>query len=289
MFRLRHLDRKFPVDRKFLSVLGATVIVASISVGAVAQVPIEQSRPQRPSFDVASVRVHDPNDGKERDNYQAYPGGRFTSSNASLWMLIHYAFQLQPYQVSGIPDWIKSEHYDVDAKPAEAHPNFDDIPLMLQRVLEDRFQLKYHWETREQRVYELVVMKRGKLSASILKGDCPSPLSNPEWLPKDAPCGCLANSPGHTKGYNLTASNLAGSLSWLLSKPVSDKTNLAGRYDVELRWTPESMEMRSDAFSEQDAPNVFTAIQEQLGLRLQPARGPVRVLVIDHVGKPSDN
>lgn len=123
-------------------------------------------------------------------------------------------------------------------------------------------------------------MKPGKLSASILKGDCPPPLSNPEWLPIDAPCGSLANSPGHTKGYNLTASDLAGNLSWLLSKPVSDKTNLAGRYDVE---------MRSDAPSEQDAPNIFTAIQEQLGLKLQPARGPVRVFVIDHVEKPSDN
>jgi uncharacterized protein (TIGR03435 family) len=74
-----------------------------------------------------------------------------------------------------------------------------------------------------------------------------------------------------------------------LSKPVSDKTNLAGTYDVELQWTPESIEMRSDASSEQDAPNIFTAIQEQLGLRLQPARIPVHVFVIDHVEKPSDN
>jgi uncharacterized protein (TIGR03435 family) len=289
MFRLQHLDKKILVDRKFLSVLGATVFIALISIGAIAQVPIEQSRPQQPSFEVASIRVHDPNDSKERDNYQAYPGGRFTSSNASLWMLIHYAFQLQPYQITGIPGWIKSEHYDVDAKPAEAHSNFDDIPLMLQGVLGDRFQLKYHWETREQPVYDLVVMKPGKLRASILKGDCPPYLSNPEWPPKDAPCGGLANSPGHTKGYNLTASDLAGSLSWLLSKHVSDKTNLAGRYDVELRWTPESIEMRSDASSEQDDPNIFTAIQEQLGLKLKPARGPVRVFVIDHVEKLSGN
>ena len=277
------------LNRKCLSVIGATVIVAMMSIGAITQVPIVQSRPRRPVFEVASVRVHDPNDSKEKNNYQAYPGGRFTSSNASLWMLIHYAFQLQPYQITGIPGWIKSEHYDVDAKPAEAHPNFDDIPLMLQGVLEDRFQLKYHWETREQRVYDLVVIKPGKLSTSILKGDCPPPFSNPDWLPKDAPCGGLANSPGHTKGYNLTASELAGSLSWLLSKPISDKTNLAGRYDVELQWTPESIEMGSDASSEQEAPNIFTAIQEQLGLKLQQAKGPVRVFVIDHVEKPSDN
>jgi uncharacterized protein (TIGR03435 family) len=284
MFRLQHLDREF------LTVLCALVIVASISTGATAQVPTEPSGPQRPSFEVASVRTHDPNDIEDTDNFQPYPGGRFTASNCSLWMLIHYAFEVQPYQITGTPGWIKSEHYDVDAKPAEADPNFDDIHLMVQVLLEDRFQLKYHWETKEQPGYDLVVMRPDKLSASILKGDCPPSLSNSELLPKGAACGSLANSPGHTKGYNLTASDLAGSLSWLLSKPISDKTNLTGRYDVELRWTPESIEMRSNASSEQDVPNIFTATQEQLGLKLQPSRVPVRVFVIDHIEKkPSDN
>jgi uncharacterized protein (TIGR03435 family) len=283
MFQSQHFGGKF------LVLSGAIVIVAAVSMGAIAQVSKEQPLPGRPSFEVASVRIHDPNDSKARDNYQAYPGGRFTSSNASLWMLIHYAFQLQPYQIPDLPKSIKSEHYDVDAKPAEADANFDNIPLRLQGLLEDRFQLKYHWETRELPIYSLVIIKSGKLRASILKSDCPPPLANPEWLPKDAPCGGLENSSGHTKGYNLTAGDLAANLSWLLSKPISDKTNLAGRYDVELRWTPESVEMRSDASSEHEAPNVFTAIQEQLGLKLQPARGPVRVFVIDHVEEPSGN
>jgi uncharacterized protein (TIGR03435 family) len=107
--------------------------------------------------------------------------------------------------------------------------------------------------------YELVVVKPGKLRESIIKGDCPPPLSNSDGLPKDAPCGGLPNSPGHTKGYNLTASDLAGNLSWLLSKPISDKTNLAGRYDVELRWTPESIEMRSDGSLRHESPDIFTA------------------------------
>lgn len=214
-----------------------------------------------------------------------YPGGRFTASNCSLWMLIHYAFQVQPYQITRAPSWIKSEHYDVDAKPAETHPT-DDVPPMLQVLLEDRFQLKYHWEAREQPGYDLVVMKPGKLRASIVKGDC----SNSDGLPKDAACGFLPNSPGHTKGYNVTASDLAGGLSWLLSMPIADKTNLAGRYDVELRWTVESIEVRSNASSEQDVPSIVTAIQEQLGLKLQPAKVPVRVLVIDHIEKkPSDD
>jgi uncharacterized protein (TIGR03435 family) len=285
MFRLQHLNRKFLVDRKLLSVLGATVIVALISIGATAQLPTEPSRSQRSSFEVASVRAHDSNDIKDTDNFQMYPGGRFTASNCSLWMLIHYAFQVQPYQITRAPSWIKSEHYDVDAKPAETHPT-DDVPPMLQVLLEDRFQLKYHWEAREQPGYDLVVMKPGKLRASIVKGDC----SNSDGLPKDAACGFLPNSPGHTKGYNVTASDLAGGLSWLLSMPIADKTNLAGRYDVELRWTVESIEVRSNASSEQDVPSIVTAIQEQLGLKLQPAKVPVRVLVIDHIEKkPSDD
>ena len=83
--------------------------------------------------------------------------------------------------------------------------------------------------------------------------------------------------------------SLAGNLSWLLSKPISDKTNLAGRYDVELRWNPESVDRKPDASSEQDVPDIFTAIQEQLGLKLQPAKTPVRVLIIDHIETPSEN
>ena len=103
MFRLQHLDRKFLVGMRFPSVLGAMVIVALILIGATAHVPTGPSRSQRPSFAVASVRAHDPNDIKDTDNFQPYPGGRFTASNCSLWMLIHYAFRLQPYQITGIP------------------------------------------------------------------------------------------------------------------------------------------------------------------------------------------
>jgi uncharacterized protein (TIGR03435 family) len=274
---------------ELLAVLGAALLVGPLSTEAMAQARAPQSDMQRPSFEVASIRAHDPNDRKNWGVYQAYPGGRFTSTNCSPWLLIHYAFQLQPFQISGGPAWIKSKGYDLDAKPAEVHTNFDDIPLMLQGLLEDRFHFKYHWETREEPVYHLVVMKSVKLRASIIKGDCPPPLSDPERLPKDAPCGGLQNSSGYTKGYDLTAGDLAENLSWLLSKPISDRTNLTGRYDVELRWTPESVEMKSDTSSAQESPDIFTAIQEQLGLKLQPAKGPVRVLIIDQIEKPSDN
>ncbi|SDE75016.1 TIGR03435 family protein [Terriglobus roseus] len=278
MFEWMHPARKLLV---------VTMLVAPIAIAACGQTAASPTDAQRPSFDVASVRAHDPADRKNFNNFQAYPDGRFTSDNSSLWMLIHYAFQIQPYQFAGGPDWIKSVGYDLNAKPAEVH-GFDDIPIMLQGVLEDRFQLKYHWETREQPVYDLVLVKPGKLKDSVVKGDCTF-LPRPEGLPKDAACGDLQNHPGDTKGYKLTADELAASLSWLLSKSVINQTNLAGIYDVELRWTPESVAVRPEATSEQNAPDIFTAIQEQLGLRLQASKGPVRVFVIDHVEKPSDN
>ncbi|WP_052200973.1 TIGR03435 family protein [Terriglobus sp. TAA 43] len=273
--------------RPVRKLLVVTMLVASISVVAMGQATTSQANTPRPSFEVASVRAHDPADRKNFNNFQAYPDGRFTSDNSSLWMLIHYAFQIQPYQFVGGPDWIKSLGFDLNAKPAEVR-GFDDIPLMLQGVLEDRFQLKYHWETREQPVYNLVVTKPGKLRESVVKADCPRPFSHPEGIPEDAPCGDLENRMGYTKGYKLSSSEFAASLSWLLSKAVVDKTNLSGHYDVELRWTPESATIRPDA-SEQNAPDMFTAIQEQLGLKLQASKGPVSVFVIDYVEKPSDN
>ncbi len=216
MLRLQHLSRKL------LGVLGAALLVGPVSARAMAQAQAPQAHEQRPSFEVASIRAHDPNDRKIVNNFQPYPGGRFTATNCDPWMLIHYAFQLQPFQIPYKPGWIKSEYYDVNAKPAEVHTNIGDIPLMLQGLLEDRFQLKYHWEIKEAPVYELVVTKAGKLTKSVVVGDCPPPLAQPEGIPTDAPCGDLRNSTGYTKGYNLTASELAGSLSWLLSKPILD-------------------------------------------------------------------
>jgi uncharacterized protein (TIGR03435 family) len=282
MFRFQN------VANELLAVLGAALLVGPVSTGAMARAQAPQAHEQRPSFEVASVRAHDPNDSKDTDNLQPYPGGRFTATNCSLWMLIHYAFQIQPYQIPDKPGWIRSEHYDMDAKPGEAHP-FDDIPLMLRGLLEDRFQLKYHWETKESPVYELVVVQPGKLRRSIVSGDCPSEGSKRTGVPDDAPCGGFRNSLGDIKGYNLTPSEIGGGLTWFLGRTVVDKTNLSGKYDVALRWTPESVAMRSAPTSDQDAPTIFTAIQEQLGLKLQPAKGPVQVLVIDHVEKPSDN
>lgn len=270
-------------SRTLLVIAGATMF--AIATSAVAQSATQQSSAERPSFDVASIRAHDPMD-QDTNNYQPYSGGKFTATNCSPWMLIHYAFQLQPYQIAGGPNSIRTEHYDVVAKPAEIHPGTDDIPTMVQRLLEDRFQLKYHWETRDIAGYDLVVIKAGKLPKSIATADCLPDGSGP-GVPSGAACGYVANNPGHINSYNVTTDHLAGGLAWLVKAPINDKTNLTDKYDVNLQWTPDSVQARSD--SDQDTPSIFTAVQDQLGLKLQPAKVPVRMLIIDHIAKPSEN
>jgi uncharacterized protein (TIGR03435 family) len=162
---------------------------------------------------------------------------------------------------------------------------------MLRNLLEDRIQLKTHWETRKAAVYDLIVSKAGKLREAE-GGECPSildaPSSRPDAPPNDAPCGGLMNVPGHTKGYKLTPSDLAEGLSFFLGRPVRDKTGLTGKYNIELEWTPDGALLQSPP-PEAGPPSIFTALQQQLGLKLESAKGLVKTLVVDHVARASDN
>jgi uncharacterized protein (TIGR03435 family) len=253
-------------------VIGATGFVGAIWTGIMARAQPPQSAASPLSFEVASVRAN-------------RSGGRIM-----LFQLIQYAYDVMQFQISGAPAWVKSDRYDIAAK-AEGDRQVREIRAMLQRLLEDRFQLKYHWDTKEAAVYYLVVSKAGKLREAE-PGDCPPLLSAPSSRfagPPDAPCGSLMNSPGHTKGYKLTAGDLAGSLSFFLGRLVLDKTALTGKYDIALQWTPEPVQTQSAAPPEAGPPSIFTALQEQLGLKLESAKGPVKTLVIDHVARPSEN
>jgi uncharacterized protein (TIGR03435 family) len=250
-------------------------------------VGIAAETPRAPSFEVASIREN--RSGERIMLFQPRRGGRFTATNCSLNLLISYAYDVMQPHIAGAPAWVKSDRYDVAAK-AESDPPVDGIRAMLRRLLEERFQLKSHWETQESAVYNLVVSKPGKLKET--SGDCPGILSDRALRtnapPDDAPCGSLRNTPGHTKGYRLTAEQL-GSLSFFMRKPVVDKTGLTAEYDVELEWAPEGTLMQTPDPAAGGPPSIFTALQEQLGLKLESAKGPVRMLVVDHVARPSEN
>ncbi len=274
----------------------------------------------KPEFEVATVK---PNRSADRMvMIQNGAGGRFVAKNVSLKMLMRMAYKVQDFQISGGPAWISSERYDIEAKPES--PSIDDMRkltdeqreafmeqqrLRLQALLADRFQLKLHPETKELPVYALVIAKNGpKLQESKIEPAGSEPPPNPAGskgsVPRFKGQG-MRMGRGELSGQSAPISILADTLSNQIGRTVIDKTGLKGRYDFTLKWTPDETQGQmfkgpgdggegrppSDAAPTPDAsgPSVFTAIQEQLGLKLESQKGPVQVLVIDQVEKPTEN
>lgn len=260
--------------------------MARMILGAAVLLRATSAQDIRPQFDVASIRPN--HSANPIMQFEPRPGGNFKASNCSLRLLIRYAYDIQPFQLVGGPSWVTSDRYDIEAKTA-GNPQVPGIQAMLQLLLEERFQLKYHWEKKEADGYALVVSRAGKLRESE-PGDCPPLSSGPH-----PPCGGLRNSPGHTFGQKLTSADLAASLAFFLRRFVVDKTGLTGKYDVELEWMPDpdpSSVLPSDLDRPSvvtDRPSIFTALQEQLGLKLEATKGRLRILVIDHIERPTEN
>jgi len=208
---------------------------------------------------------------------------QFVTINTSLNDLITFAYGLHVRQVTGGPAWLESDLYDISAQPeAEGSPSRKQLEAMLQRLLADRFKLTFHRDKKELSVYAIVIGKNGpKLTRSA--GD-------PNGLP-----GLFLRGLGVLPASNANMSDFAGVMqAAVLDRPVVDQTGLPGRFDFELKWTPDESQFGGRGGSApRDAPDappdLFTAIQEQLGLQLKSVKAPVDVLVIDHVEKPSAN
>jgi bla regulator protein blaR1 len=235
-------------------------IAAAMSMPTISQPPAAA----RGEFEVASIKRSDPS----HIGAQTYfvPGGKFTALTAPLKSLVCFAYQLRDHQVAGGPGWIDSEPFDISAK-AEVPASYDEIRIMLQTLLADRFQLKFHRETKEQPVYALVLAKNGPKLQEV----------------KNEGRGVGSGARGRINGNGADMATLATVLADKLGRSVIDRTGLKGVYDFLLTWTPD--EVRAD----DPGPSLFTAIQEQLGLKLESTKGPVEVLVIDHAEKPSEN
>jgi uncharacterized protein (TIGR03435 family) len=234
----------------------AFCVLLAISVCAIAQVPKE--------FEVASVKPQAP--GDTRGSIGPSPGA-FIANGIPLKILIEIAYRVKDYQISGGPDWIAIDHYDVSAKvPAGFIPTGQQMQPMMQALLADRFHLKLHRETRELPAFALVVGKSGpKLTAST-KAD-----------------SRISVGHGIFTGQKIDMPRLADALAMDSDRAIVDQTGLAGQYDVTLKWTPDA------ADSDPAAVSLFTAIQEQLGLKLEATKAPVEVLVIDSVEKAGAN
>jgi uncharacterized protein (TIGR03435 family) len=199
--------------------------------------------------------------------------------------MISFAFDVQAKQVIGLPDWADSDKFDIDGKPdGEGAPNGRQWKIMIQKLLADRFALKFHKDKKELSVYVLSVSKTGE---KMTKND-----SAPNGLP-----GLFFQGLGKLNVRNALMTDFTGLMqSVVLDRPVVDQTGLTGRYDFTLNWTPDDSQFGGmgakvppPTDSADALPNLYTAIQEQLGLKLEATRAPADVMVIDHVEKPSAN
>ena len=277
---------------------------AAIALFAISFLSQPQSR--KPAFEVASVKPNGSGDLRARMDVE--PGGRFTATNVSLRMLITNAYQLFNYQIAKGPDWVEKDRWDVAAKADEgaipaaaARPPGvpSDTQVLLQALIEDRYKLKAHKEMRKLPVYNLVVMKGGVKMKLADNQAPPTPRDNaaipqPYWGGA-IEHGNVMQGPSNIHATGITAAELARSLSLALGRQVVDRTMLKGRYDIRLEWTPD-ISQPMDIYDPTlpfprypNAPSIYTAIEERLGLRLVSANGPVEVLVIDNVQKPTAN
>lgn len=308
---LRPTSHRSPRTARLL--LGTAALAFTLP-SAHAQTPDSAAKPL--VYDAISIK---PNSGGTSVNNQGMmrsmvmmrplPDG-FSASNVTARALIANAYDVKEDQVSGGPDWVGSKSYDIQAKVTGTDPS-DPHQLTkaqrtqaLQSLLADRFKLAVHTETKEASIYVLTVAKGGpKLSASKPSGAPPANL--PPNLPPGAvvrnyptdgpPRGGMMmrmSGPGNVTVTAMTMAQLANMLSQQLHKTVVDQTGLTGAYDFTLQWTPDNLSTSPTGdiqAPEPSGPTIFTAVQEQLGLKLESTKGPVNTVVIDHIEPPSEN
>jgi uncharacterized protein (TIGR03435 family) len=250
-----------------------------------------------PAFEAVSIK---PNvTASDRVDFGPPAGARFTATNVSLRMLIMRAYKVKNFEVSGGPGWMNSDRYDVATSTAEGNISEAQFKLMLQSLLADRFQVRVHRETKQMPVYVLLPAKNGtrlpQAAEACIEHDAPQP-STPM-----IPCGGFFMDAGRLEGRRVSMATFVTALSNFLGRPVLDKTGYIGAFDLNLEFTFEGIagfngggfgapSLLADAGNvDSSKPTIFTAIQQQLGLRLESQKGLAEILVIDHAEKPSEN
>jgi len=246
----------------------------------------------QPRFDVASLKVNKTNDGIVFDQSQK---GRYTISGFTLAALIRSAYRVQEFQIVGGPDWMNSDRFNIEATYVEAAGVPSRTDLMLRTLLEERFKLAVHNETRERPVYALILVRPDRRFGPQLQEsatDCATAKGADS-------CGSSVG-PGFIRSRGRTMAQFAESLSRLtntgssLNRLIVDKTGLEGQYNVTLKFTPENIPPPGPTPAgflpvDPNGPSIFTALQEQLGLKLDAQRAPVEVLIVDRAERPTEN
>lgn len=264
--------------------LASAALLLSAS-GILAQSPSPHSTP-RPIFDAFEVATIKPATSDAKANRYIIMQGthRFIEKYYTLKLLIAAAYDLNPRAISGGHGWVESDHFDILAiTPGDVRPTHDEQMAMLRNLLSDRFKLTFHREQKTFSIYELELASGGpKLKPSTAPPDDPPALISivyPQRIVLPA--------------RNATMNDLTSLLQRaVLDRPVVNKTGLSGRYDFDLTWAPDETQFGGDvpvASADAPSPPLFTAMQEQLGLRLEATRGPIDALVIDTAEHPSAN
>jgi uncharacterized protein (TIGR03435 family) len=285
-------------------------LAAALAGATLASVSAAQT-PAPASFEVATVKPN--KSGEAFIRFGIQPGGRFTAQNVPLFELIRFAYSVQPFQIEGGPGWIRSDRFDVTAKAESdfgpvAPDKVGPLQMMMQSLLAERFNLKVRRETKEAPIYALVLARAdGKLGpklevatvdcAALMRGrgagpggrGTPPPVLRPGEKPE---CGVYM-LPSGMSGGGVSIDQLAQMLSTRVRRTVANKTGLTGNYGFTLEFTPDQMPPPGAQAPpglppiDPNGPSLFTALQEQLGLKLDSQRGPVETLVIESVSQPT--
>ena len=277
MYRIRRCNTTVATDDTrwdaLLQILMITVCLTALAVTVACrarQSAAEASDTQSRAYEVASIRPSAPNPTEASMTNIA--GNRFIARNDSVKQMVYFAYDISSSDyISNLPNWTDSARFDIEARLEDkaAHESeMERTRAILRALLTDRFMLKSHYERRDRPVYALIVDRHGSKVKEATATD------GYEWSIRR----------GHIHLRAATVIPFAKGLSSMVGCPVVDKTGLTGRYNIDLEWAPDELQGTSDA-----GPSIFTALREQLGLKLVPAKAPVDVLVVDHIEKPSAN
>jgi uncharacterized protein (TIGR03435 family) len=293
--------------KAFLAATATALLAGPVLFGLMQQRPdhggpiFASSDPHLPVFEVASVKPN--KGGMDMMTTLAITPIGFSAHNIVLKEIIREAYRIQDDQIVGMPAWVNSSRYDIEAKVATADTDAlhklspGERGLMIQPLLADRFGLKVHTETRNLPVLTLTVAKGGPKLHEAKPGDTyPNGLKGPDGK---GGAGMMLMGIGKITGQAVAMPFLVESLSRQLGSMVQDETGLKGNYDLNLEWTPDTATMKGPGDGppvpgnpppeDSAGPSLYSALQEQLGLKLESRKVPVQVLVIDHVQPPSEN
>ena len=243
---------------------------------------------QAPTFDVASVIRNTSGDSRQRSTVQ---GGTYSAVNLPLQRILGAAFEVGPmlWRITGAPEWVQTERYDITAKLPEGTTG-RDVPAMLRALLADRFKLASRRETRDAPAFALVLDRTdGRLGPRLKQAaiDCAAERAAGRPLPPPAADGtqpCQTQVDDNITGRGQPISSLVRLLPAFTERPVIDRTGLAGGFDFDVEIPPPTTAIAGDP-----GGGIFTALREQLGLKLEPIRAPIEFVVVEHIERPTAN